>query len=355
MIDWTKPLKEHYEVYEVSPLTWKEIRQIPFKNGDISRNLDTDTLGSANFFLTEYVGECYVRTYLVVEQDGHEEKFVVGTHIIQSPANTFSGICNSITTKAYTPLIELKEKYPPLYYMLEKGGDVNAFVYRMMRNNMRCPMVRDAKIEAISKYDVVADANDTYLDFLKNILSQNELRMTLSPEGEVSIIKDVPYVARQTKWHYTTDENSIICPSISITKDMYEIPNVVEIYCSTEKGYSTIIKKNENPNSPTSIQARGREIVHRVTNPSLVGIPSEFELENYANKLLKQLSTITVELSYRHAYCPVNVGDSVIIDYPAAGIKNKKCMVKSQNIDLKPGGLVSEEAVYTVNTLEESI
>ena len=69
----------------------------------------------------------------------------------------------------------------------------------------------------------------------------------------------------QPVYTYNDDNSSILLPEVSLKHDIYGIPNVVEVVCSTgtEVYYAKV--KNEDPNSPTSIQARGREIIYRDT------------------------------------------------------------------------------------------
>ena len=104
---------------------------------------------------------------------------------------------------------------------------------------------------------------------------------------------------------------------------------------------------NSSKNSPISTVNRGREIVYRVTKPSLIGVPSQDEIDEYAKKVLRSLSTLEYTISYKHGYYPVHIGDCVILNYEKAGIINQKVKIISQSIDCKPGTLVTEKAVYT--------
>ena len=133
--------------------------------------------------------------------------------------------------------------------------------------------------------------------------------------------------------------------------DLYGIPNVVEVIYSSSSAsssqsyrYSKAINNDEN--SPTSIVNRGREIIHRVTDPSFVGIPTQEEIDEYAERLLKELSTIEYTVTYTHGYCPVRVGDCVLLNYSRASLKGIKAKVVSQSIKCEPGCPVTEKAVF---------
>ena len=135
--------------------------------------------------------------------------------------------------------------------------------------------------------------------------------------------------------------------------DLYGIPNVVEVIYSTQNGtidgspmlFATA--KNDDPNSPTSIVTRGREIVYRDTSPALAGEPTQHELNEYAKKLLEELSTVEYTISYTHGYCPVRLGDCVRFNYTRAGLTDIKAKVVYQNINCDMSCQVSEKAVFT--------
>ena len=134
----------------------------------------------------------------------------------------------------------------------------------------------------------------------------------------------------------------------TIEKDLYGIPNVLQvIYTKNNEHYETIVK-NTDSNSPVSIQNRGREITKRLTDPDIGGVPTKEMIDDYAKSMLKSLSTLEYTISYTHGYCPVRVGDCVRFMHPEAGLKDVKAKVISQSISCSPGCSVTEKATYTV-------
>ena len=129
--------------------------------------------------------------------------------------------------------------------------------------------------------------------------------------------------------------------------DLYGIPNVVEVIYSNGRDFYYARVVNDDPNSPTSTISRGREIVHRDTNPSVIGDPTNAQIQEYARTLLRSLSTVEYTVSYTHGYCPVRLGDCVRINYARAGIVDVKARVISQSIKCEPGCPVTEKAVFT--------
>ena len=87
MPDWTRSMERTYEFYVVDPTTWKDVKQIRnIKTCTISRDSDAETLGSASITITESIGECYIRVYLITIQNGIKEKHPLGTFLVQTPS-----------------------------------------------------------------------------------------------------------------------------------------------------------------------------------------------------------------------------------------------------------------------------
>ena len=131
--------------------------------------------------------------------------------------------------------------------------------------------------------------------------------------------------------------------------DIYGIPNVVEVYYSGSHDNYFARVVNDDPNSPTSTVNRGREIVHRETDPQFSGEPTNRQVKDYATSLLSQLSSVEYTISYSHGYCPVRLYDCVRLNYERAGLMDIKAKVTRQSIECKPGCKVTETAVFTTN------
>ena len=89
----------------------------------------------------------------------------------QTPSSTFNGKVLDVSMDCYTPLIELKEKRPPLGYTIRKGTRIMDAAYTLVRENCRVPVNKveplyDDEGNDISptlQYDFVANTDDTYL------------------------------------------------------------------------------------------------------------------------------------------------------------------------------------------------
>lgn len=347
MPDWTASMQQTFEYYVVNPNNWKDDYQLKnVKKCSINRDSTVETLGSATIDVTDYVGECYIRTYLITIQNGVREKHPLGTHLVQTPSSTFDGKKRDVSMDAYTPLLELKENPPPLGYSILKGENVMENAYRIIREHVRAPVVKTECDKTLFK-DFVANTNDTWITFCSDLIANAKYALDLDELGRVLFAPKQETTSLQPMWTFTDDNSSILYPELTLKQDLYGIPNVVEVVYSSGKNYYSARVVNDDSNSPTSTARRGREIIHRVTNPELSGDPTEEQIQLYAENLLKELSTLESTVTYTHGYCPVRVGDCVRLNYTRAGLKNIKAKVISQSIKCETSCSVTEKAVYT--------
>lgn len=353
MADWLSSMQQTFEYYIVDPKTWANVKLIDnVRSCTITRDSEAETLGSATIDVVESLGECYIRAYLITIQNGVKERHPLGTFLIQTPSSSFDGKIRSVSMDAYTPLLELKENPPPLGYYVPKTANVMDMAYQLTREHARAPLVKATCDETLF-YDFVAEQNDTWLSFLIDLIKKAEYEFMLDEMGRILFAPIQETAALQPVWTYDDSNSSILYPDLDLDHDLYNIPNVVEViysdgYAASDghmKYYARVV--NDDPNSPTSTVNRGREITHRDANPSIVGNPTEGQIQEYARNLLKELSTLEYTVTYTHGYCPVRLGDCVRLNYNRAGLKGVNAKVISQSISCEPGCPVSEKAVFT--------
>lgn len=349
MPDWTKSMKQTFEYYKVDPNTWHDEEIIDtIIESRIDRDSGAETLGSASFTTTEIIGECYIRIYLITIQNGIRERFPLGTFLIQTPSYSFDGKIKNVSVDAYTPLIELKEKQPPIGFFTPKDRNVLEESKRLIEDNLRAPVVKTTSSDTIP-YDFVSNVNDTWMTYIKDLINLSNYYISLDEMGRVLFKPKQLKGALKPIWIYNDDNSSILYPSISLENDLYGIPNVVEVIYSTDEYYFYERIENKEDDSPISIQNRGREIIHRATNPEIEGIPNKDKIRRYAERLLDELSSIEYTITYTHGYCPTEIGDCVLLNYKSAGINNIRATIISQSISCIPGAPVEEKAVFTDN------
>lgn len=347
MPDWSSSMQQTFEYYVVDPGTWKESKLLDnVKTCTITRDSEAETLGSATIDVIDSVGECYVRVYLITIQNGVRERHPLGTFLVQTPSSSFDGKIRSVSMDAYTPMLELKESPPPLGYSILKDQNIMTVAYQIAREHVRAPVI-SASCDDTLYNDFVANTDDTWLSFLSDLIANAKYEFMLDEMGRILFSPKQDTASLQPVWTYDDGNSSILHPDVSMDHDLYGIPNVVEVVYSNGKDnyYARIV--NDDPNSPTSTINRGREIIYRDSNPSLAGDPTNSEIQDYAKRLLRSLSTIEYSVSYTHGYCPVRLGDCVRLSYARAGLNNVKAKVISQTIKCEPGCPVTEKAVFT--------
>lgn len=347
MADWLSSMQQTFEFYTVDPGTWKDKKRLDnVISCVINRDGDAETLGSATIDMNESIGESYLRVYLITIQNGVREKHPLGTFLIQTPISSYNGKMQDVSIDTYTPLLELKESPTDFGYSLLKGENIMESAYRIVRDHVRAPVIKANCTDTLFD-DFVANTDDTWLSFVSDLISNAKYELGLDELGRVLFLPKQETAALQPVWTYTDDNSSILFPDLSIDHDLYGIPNVVEVIYSSGNGFYQARVVNNDPNSPISTVNRGREIVHRVTDPDLVGDATEAQIREYAEQTLKELSSLEYTVSYTHGYCPVRVGDCVRLNYERAGLIDIKAKVISQNIQCRTGCQVSERAVFT--------
>ena len=348
MPDWTSSMQQTFEYYIVNPTTWKDTEQITnVISSTITRDAEAETLGSASFDITESVGECYIRVYLIIIQNGVRWKLPLGTFLVQTPSSSFDGRVRKVTMDAYTPLLELKENFPPIGYFTAKDENILENAVKLIDDHARAPVVI-TEDDATIPYDFISNTEDTWLSYISDLIANAKYSFDLDEMGRILLSKRQDIASLQPVWTYEDGENSILYPDQDMEHDLYGIPNVVEVIYSKNSENFYVRVTNDDPNSPTSTINRGREIVYRDTSPDVTGIPTEEQIKEYAEQLLRDLSTVEYTISYMHGYCPVRIGDCVRINSKRAGLTDIKAKVITQSITCEPGCPVSEKAVFTM-------
>lgn len=347
MADWTASMSQSYEYYTVDPGTWKNVKRLMNVTAcSITWDWESDTLGSASLDTDEIFEETYVRIYLVTIQNGVTERHPLGCFLVQSPSSTFDGKRTTGTMDCYTPLIELKENQPPLGFFVEEGANIMETAARLTAEHLRAPVVAAVSDKTMYK-DFVSNGEDTWMTFLSDLAISANFYHDLDEMGRVLFAPKQDVASLQPVWTYTDDNSSILYPEISVDRDLYGIPNVVEVVYSDEHSLYISRAVNDDENSPISTVRRGREIVSRITNPEFSGIPTQAMVDEYAEQQLRSVSTLEFTISYKHGYNGVRIGDCVRLNYRKANITDIKARVINQTIQCTESCTVSEKATFT--------
>lgn len=357
MPDWTRSMIQTFEYYTVDPYSWSDIRKIDeVISCSILRDENKDTLGSANFEIDLFTGECYIRPYLITIQNGIKERFPLGTFLVQTPSYSYDSKTFRGNISAYTPLIELKEKYLPIGYTARKGTNIMMLGSSLSAENMRPPVIKSTADKKLN-YDFTAENTDTILSYTKELIANAGYHFYLDDLGQTLFAPDQETASLRPVMEFDDGNSSILYPEINIDHDLYGVPNVVEVLYSTSSGSFYAKATNNNRNSPTSIYSRGREIMSRITDPKFTGVATQNIINEYAAATLKAASVVTGTVTYTHGYYPVHLGDCVLLRYKALEEISPlfypiKARIVSQSITCKTGCPIEETAEFTINLME---
>lgn len=347
-IDWTASMQQTFEFYIVDPATWgdKELFTQALRC-TINRDLESDLLVSATIDTTALIDESYIRIYLVATQGRETEKVPLATVLVQTPSIRYTGKAPTISMDAYSPLIELRDKYPLYGYAAAKTANTMYIAGSLAQENMRAPVVLAKSDETLTDTFISDFMNDNFLSYLRDMAATAKFEFALDERGRVLFNPVKKISSLQPVWEFNDGNSSILHPELTLNQDFYGIPNVVEVLYSTSTGYKFSRVENNDLSHPLSIPNRGRLVVHRVTNPSSLINPTQEQTDVYAENLLDSMSTLEYKVTYTHGYCPVNIGDCVLLNYENANLSNVKAMVTSQSIECRPGCQVTETAFFT--------
>jgi hypothetical protein len=191
------------------------------------------------------------------------------------------------------------------------------------------------------------DPGSEYLDTINAMLDMVNYGSLYFDENGVARAK--PYVApsdRLADVSYITDDESIIGEGASVSQDISNIPNIVQVVVSQPDRPALIgIARNDNPDSITSTVNVG-EKVQSVTDAQ--DVTTQAQAANKAYSILADASQIFETVEFNTAIVPVHGENSIInITHTDLGISDNYSET-NWSITLKAGTYMTHSARKTV-------
>lgn len=348
-INWFESMRQTYEFCIVDPETWLDSAKIDtVESCNILHDTATDTKYSGTLVVGDKdIGETYLRVYLSCIQGDQNEKFPLATFMAQSGYDTGSGTLNKYSVNAYSPLLELKDDLPPFGYSILKDRETpEAAAYHLATSYSRVNMINPGGAGQKINANFIADPNDDILTVQNKLLDMNDEFMDVDEMGRCLVNKYIEFNNLQPVWVFRDDSSSILYPEFEDDFDYYGVPNVVEVIYSGESGFIRAEIQNNNRNNRLSIPRRGRIVRQRIVNPEFIGEPTSVMVDQYARKVMSELTTVQKTVVIRHAFCGVRAGECVLLDYQSKGLHNVKAKIVRQSIECAPGTPVESTCVY---------
>ena len=330
-MDWSKGFSAAYIMQTVDPATWRDTNVIQITGGTIKRELtgkresaDVDCKG------VEIGVERWVRIYLETQQDGASARTALFTGLATSPADEYEGNARSNTLSCYSVLKPCEDVALPLGWYAPQNAN-GAEVIRQLLSVTPAPVLVEADAPTLSDH-IIAESNENHLTMIDKILTAIDWRIQIDGDGTIHVEpKSLEPVAS-----FDPLENDMIETKVKVSGDLYSCPNV---YRATS-GDVTGIARDEDPDSPLSIQARGREVWK---SESGVNLASNESIAQYARRMLKQAQQVRKSASYTRRYMPnVCPSDLIRMAYPAQGLTGIY-VVQSQTVALEYGAATDEQ------------
>ena len=339
-MEWNKGFSTSYYGMTVDPSTWADDTRFEIIGGTVSR--ETDSLRtSADVDVTAYdVGagaevsriapERYIRIYLDAFQNGDGAHVPVFTGLATTPARNWKGYREENRPECFSVLKPCDD------ILLQRGWYVPAGlkldnIFKKLLSYTPAPVEIADGMKGLESA-IIAEDSETALSMVDKMLDALNWRLRLQGDGTIRLEPKPKTASIQ----YDAIENDAIEPEITVDSDWYELPNVFRAISND----LVAIARDENENSPLSIQTRGREVWAQETSADL---DENESIAAYASRRLREEQNKARTISYTRAFNPdLLVGDLVRLHYPAQQIDGVFSISK-QTITLGHGASTQEE------------
>lgn len=332
-MEWNKGYSASYYLALVDPVTWTDRDSAEIISGSINRSLD-GLMESASIESNANMDdiEFWVRIYMNTEQSGSIGHEAIFTGLATTPRKDIEGAFEKSSLECYSVLKPAEDIYL-LRGWYAPAGSNGADVVQELLSVTPAPISINGVSNTLDT-NIVAEDGETRLSMAYKILNIIGWRLRLKGDGTISIepLAEEPYVL------FDATDYDILEPRISISADWFSIPNV---FCAIEDMTSAIAQDN-NPDSPLSIENRGRQVW---MTESVSGMSEEDSIDSYAQRRLEEEQRLAKPVGYTRRYIPdVVPGDLVSLNYPDQGLVGY-FEITSQKIDLGYSASTEEEVV----------
>lgn len=343
MADWTVPFRSAYRVMRVSRSTGLETGVVPGveTGGSLERSIDDSVkeTGSLSVRGSLDVGADLLRVYLdATFPSGEVERVALGTYLPSVTSRIVGGATSSQTVSLSGRLRELADEQFDGTYSLPSGGDPVAAAEEVVRG---------------VGLDVVADPHDGYrtsqlwtfddsqggtkLDCVNQLLDMAGFSSASTDAmGVVRLSRYRAIADRSPSWELVEGRSARFLREVTDEYDTSDVANVVKAVFSDQETATVGIA--ENLTGRFGVEEMGRRIYKRYDYNQAA---TQEEADAKAEQLLEEQSAMR-RLTVGSVYCPVDIGDSVMVSYPSQGIRGVYG-VRKMSLDLGPGCLTTLE------------
>ena len=298
-LDWTRGYSATWRVRKVDEATWLPTTAVSGVDGatvKLSTGDKAPLLMSGELELSGELEPDWYRIEMMAEQDGASALVAIATLLFEPDGAQWShGFWGGSVTGRSTLAYAAERRFSPGAYA-PKGSDGAKFAADLLRECIPAPVRTIGGFELNNH--VVFDLGKpsegcSYLDGVWAVLDAAGWCMSIDGEGAVTIAP-MPDEPALTLGHGTL---GLLMPDLTRSLPIDDVPNVVRVYEGSEMAEA----RNDDPDSPTSTVARGREIQHVEDSPSRIDGET---LRGCAERRLAELSDIYETVDIEREYAP---------------------------------------------------
>lgn len=334
-MDWSKGFSGQYYMTLVDANTWRDIKRIEITGGSVKRE-SSGLMESADIDCVDYEQgtEKWIRVYLEARQNGDGARIPIFTGLDCTPDASYNGMLKTVSVQCYSVLKPADDIYLDLGWYAPIGFN-GAEIIKQLLSVTPAPVNVEGDAPSL-KEAIIAEENETHLTMVEKILKAMGWRLRMGGDGTVTICakaKDPSLIIDPISY-------DIVEPEISIEHDYFSCPNVFRAI----EDDMMAIAKDEDDDSPLSIQNRGREIWMQELSCDL---NEDETIAEYAQRRLEEEQENSISVSYSRRFVPdVVSGDVVELFLPQQEISGKY-RIDSQTISIGASS-VSEKVVKWV-------
>ena len=327
-MNWDQGYTARYYGRILDPESWREIDTFEIIDGHITRNSE-DLMEAASLTVPSFESDAekYVRIYLDAAQDANVSHNALFTGLTSSPQQRTESGATEHSLTCYSVLKPAKDIFLAPGWFAPADTPAGEIIQNLLKV---IPAPVEDKTRGVMLQDnVIAEQGETNLTMLYKILKATNTRAVIQGDGIVTL-EEQPEEEAAT---FSDRDVDIIEDGIDQTYDWFECPNV--FIAIANDLYA--VARDEDEDSPLSIQNRGREIQKQETN---VQLAANETIAEYAERRLKEEQTIAEVVSYQRRYLPnVTVSDYIRLNTAAT---RGLFQVTSQSVELTTAARTSE-------------
>ncbi len=355
MAGWLGRFRASYRFMRVDRATGRETGILGgFKQGGtIDRDLDTETKesGSVEHVGALDIGADLVRVWLdaYFHATGAIESVALGTFLPSVTSRSYDGVASTSTVTLTGRLQELKQSDFAQPFHLPVGTNLVAYARQIAEAAGFAVEADDSDYEnteplyyAIKSGEAELAASGSKLAVVNDLLSRAGFDSARTdPMGTVLMRRSSGIADRSPAWSFVEGKDARFLRSITDERDTTGVANVVVcVFCGSEdEGGEQVtrvgVAQDDDPASPWSVQAMGREVVARYDYSEYA---TQAEANAKAEEMLASTRSVLRKATLSHVYAPISPGDAVSVRYASGGLAGT-FGVQSMRIELGDGCL----------------